>query len=155
MTWCARAGPLWANCGVSHIMKTRAAVHEKMCDVWGVSVYTEHTGPTIPFGAMVEYHPYFCQRPVRDCISFGKKVPYRVYSSAMYNTPGRIWGKDGTLLKTYAKRTPCKESVNAPKMVNILIPGLRWNSQTLWRRSGFWEHPTLIRDHSNRREEQR
>ena len=39
-------------------------------------------GPAIPFGAMVEHHPVFCETPIEDCINLVQKS-CQVYSSVM------------------------------------------------------------------------
>ena len=69
-------------------------------------------GPLIPSGAMVEDHP-ISAKDLSRLHQFGRYIP-----------------------RNPCEKTQCKGSINAPKWGKTYFPGRRWNSQTIWRRSG-------------------
>ena len=79
-------------------------------------------GLIIPFGFLVEHHPFSTEDQSR-IHQFGKKA---------------LLGKSlGHVEST--KKTQCERSDSAPKMVKNgehHIPGRRWKSKIFWRRSG-------------------
>ena len=102
-------------------------------------------GSAIPFGAMVEISPYFCQRPVGDCISSARKT-YQEYSSIIYHTRVES-GKETFLVadieevekmeasEIHAWRLNAKE-VLAPKNGEQFVFPVADGTVKLWKRSG-------------------
>ena len=91
--------------------------------------------------------PYFWKRPVATASIRSKSLARYFPWMCVARGRGRIWkgdilvadieefGTDGRIWNP-CKRTQCKESVNAYERWKVHIPNRRWNSQTLWRRSG-------------------
>ena len=97
----------------------------------------------IPFGSLVEYYSFFCERPVaitsmwpkslarytpRLCIVCGVNLERR-------RNGRRHWriGGDGRI-RTRRQKAQCKGSVNADERWQFYLPCRRWKSQSLWRR---------------------
>ena len=94
-------------------------------------------GPTIPFGAMVEYHPISAKdltASVRQ-ESLTWNIPWmrvaRGGNLERRHLGHRHWGigADGRVWNL-CKKTQCKGSVNAHEWWKVYIPNRRWNSQT-------------------------
>ena len=83
-------------------------------------------GPIIPFGSLVEYHPFTAKDQSR-IHQFGKKVlPGSFLGYALY-TDGRI----GNLLK----KTQCERGDISQRKSIIYFSNRRWTNQPPWRRS--------------------
>ena len=88
-----------------------------------------NTGAVIPFGAMVEYHPYFCQRPVATASirskSLARYIPWICVARGEIHwgtgTDGRIWN--------LREMTQCKGSVDAHERWKVYIPNRRWKGK--------------------------
>ena len=101
-------------------------------------------GPILPFGSLVEYHPFTANDQSR-IRRFGKKVlPGLFLGCALY--AGGIWKGDVLIadleeLETmdaseiYSKRLHAKE-VKFPKQGEFIFSNRRWTNQNPWRRSG-------------------
>ena len=99
-------------------------------------------GPARPFGAMVEYHPYFCARPIWTASVWSKRLA-RYISRFTREESGHETSWSQTL-KNWRRRmhpnstlegSQCKGSVNAAKKWKLHIHSRRWNSQNLWERT--------------------
>ena len=99
-------------------------------------------GPKIPCGSMMEYHP-FSAKDLSRLHQFGLKVLPRKFLGCV-SYAGRIWKGDILVAdieerermdatEIHAKGLNAKEQLK-PKMVDF--SDRRWNSQTVWRRSG-------------------
>ena len=101
-------------------------------------------GPIIPFGSLVEYHPFTAKDQSR-IHQFGKKVLLGLFLGyALY--AGGIWKGDVLVadleeLETmdaseiYSKRLDAKEVIFHPRQKGrIYVSNRRWTNQTPWRR---------------------
>ena len=126
------------------------AKHTRSLVCWEETPYERRfgvpfNGPVIPFGSMVEYHP-ISAKDLSRLHQFGKKVlpgiilGYVLYAGRMCK--GDILVTDiGELEKMdaseiHARRVNAKEVFTLQNGKTYYIPDRRWNSQTLWRRSG-------------------
>ena len=98
-------------------------------------------GPGIPFGAMVEYHPF----SAKD-ISRLHQVLQGIFLGNVLSAGG-IWKGDIMVAdieeleevdasELHARRLNGKEVLTPMKGEKFVFPSRRWNSQNFWRRSG-------------------
>ena len=102
------------------------------------------TGPIIPFGSLVEYHPMTAKDQSR-IHKFGKKVLLALFLGyALYAE--RIWKVDVLVAdleeletmdasKIYSKRRNAKEVIFPNEKRRIHFSNRRWTNPTPWRRS--------------------
>ena len=102
-------------------------------------------GPVVPHGAMVEYHP-ISANDLSRLHQFGSKVLPGFFLGYVLSAEG-IWKGDVMVAdieeleemdasKLHARRLNAKEVSTPMKNEKKCIPSRRWNSQSLWRRSG-------------------
>ena len=119
-------------------------------------------GPVIPFGAMVEYHP-ISDKDLSRLHQFSPKVLPGTFLGHVLDVGG-IWKGDVLVAdieelqqmdasENYAKRLHAKEVLTPMSGEKVHIPIRRWNSKTLWNRSGS-ENIPLLRDRPDRGDEQ-
>ena len=101
--------------------------------------------PIIPFGSLVEYHPFTAKDQSR-IHQFGKKVlpglflGYAFYAERNlegWRTGRRPWGveNDGRI-RNLLKKTQCERGDISERKRKIYFSKRRWTNQTPWKRSG-------------------
>ena len=102
-------------------------------------------GPIIPFGSMIEYH-LISAKDLSRLWQYGEKVlPEIFFGYVLY--AGRIWEGDTLVADIeelekmdasdiHARRLNAKEVLTPKNGETFIFPDRRWNSQTIWRRSG-------------------
>ena len=108
-------------------------------------------GPIIPFGSLVEYHPFTAKDQSR-IHQFGKKVlPGFFLGYALYAREfGRVtYGRTGNLLE----KAQCERG-DISQTRRIYFSNRRWTNQNPWRRSGPVNIHLCTASSNSRRESQ-
>ena len=122
---------------VTHLLSDGKTPYERRCG-------QPFKGPIIPFGSLVEYHPFTAKDQSR-IHQFGKKVlPGLFLGHALYAggiCKGDILVADVEELETmdaseiFSKRLNAKEVIFPKKTRRIYFSNRRWTNQPPWRRS--------------------